>query len=151
MRSSWSSRIDFNIRENPPARVGGPDRRAAHAGRPCDPCGVTPCSEGTPREFHDEAADLRPAAFDAASGILSLMKQKDRRALLLGVGLDNDDGHKRITRGRDTLLVGGSKETHQAMQEKVVRFQEELDRRGMRLADVRCAEELKEIADRSGM
>ena len=112
---------------------------------------MTPCSEGTPRKFHDQAADLRPGAFGAASGILSLMKQKDRRALLLGVGLDNDDGHKRITRGRDTLLVGGSKETHQAMQEKVVRFQEELDRRGMRLADVRCADELKEIAERSGM
>lgn len=79
------------------------------------------------------------------------MRTKDRRALLLGVGLDNQDGHRRITRGRDTLLVGGSEETHGAMQERAVRFQEELDRRGMRLADVRCADELKEIAERAGM
>lgn len=82
------------------------------------------------------------------------MKRKSRddgRALLLGVGLDADDGHRRITQGRDVLLVGGSEDTHGEMQEKVVRFNEELDRRGKRLADVRCADELREIADKAGL
>ena len=74
-----------------------------------------------------------------------------RQALLLGVGLDGSDGHKRITRGRDTLLVGGSHDTHAQMQEKAVKLNEELDRRGIRLADVRCADELREIADRAGL
>ena len=79
------------------------------------------------------------------------MRPTNRQALLLGVGLDGRDGHRRITRARDALLVGGSKETHAVMQERVVRLQRELDRRGMRLADVRCADELREIADRAGM
>ena len=82
------------------------------------------------------------------------MKSKsrgDRKALFLGVGLDGDDGHRRITRGRETLLVGGSKETHEQMQERAVRLREELDKRGMRLADVRSADELREIADRAGL
>lgn len=72
-------------------------------------------------------------------------------ALLLGVGLDGHDGHRRVTRARDALLVGGSEETHAVMQERVIRFNEELDRRGMRLADVRNADELREIAEKSGM
>lgn len=78
-------------------------------------------------------------------------KRPTRQALLLGVGLDASDGHRRITRARDTLLVGGSKETHEAMQEKAIRFQEELERRGKRLADVTEVDELREIADRAGM
>lgn len=72
-------------------------------------------------------------------------------ALLLGVGLDGDDGHKRITRGRDVLIVGGSKDTHEQMQERAIRFNEELDRRGKRLAEVRCVEELREIAEKAGL
>jgi hypothetical protein len=73
------------------------------------------------------------------------------KALFLGVGLDGTDGHRRITRARDALLVGGSKETHERMQETTVRLNEELDRRGMRLADVRCVEELREIAGKAGL
>lgn len=64
--------------------------------------------------------------------------------LLLGVGLDGD-GEKRITKGRDFLLLGGSKDTHEAMTEHAVRVDEELERRGKRLADLRCVEELREI------
>ena len=71
--------------------------------------------------------------------------------MLLGVGLDGDDGHKRITRARDALIVGGSKDTHEQMQEHVAKFNEELTRRGKRLADVHSKDELREIADRAGM
>ena len=74
-----------------------------------------------------------------------------RSALLLGLGFDAQDGHRRMTRGRDFVLVGGSRDTHEQMQEKAVRFDEELRRRGKRLAEVRSTAELREIADKAGM
>lgn len=82
------------------------------------------------------------------------MKRRDRaprEALLLGVGFDGSDGHRRITRGPETLLVGGSQASHAHMQEVAVKLHDELRRRGMRLADVRCADELREIVDRAGI
>ena len=74
-----------------------------------------------------------------------------RSAILFGVGLDAEDGHRRVTRGRDFLLIGGSEGTHDQMQERAVRFDEELQRRGKRLAEVDSPEELREIADRAGI
>ncbi len=71
--------------------------------------------------------------------------------MLLGVGFDGDDGHRRVTRGRDFVLVGGSPDTHGEMQEKAIRFDEELKRRGKRLAEVESPDEIREIADRAGM
>jgi hypothetical protein len=59
---------------------------------------------------------------------------------LLGVGLDNDDGHRRITRTEAFLLVGGSAETHERMQETAVRFEEALERRGKSLAEAGVGE-----------
>lgn len=59
-----------------------------------------------------------------------------RRAILLGIGLDNADGHVRVTRGQEFYLVGGSQDTHERMQEKAVRFTEELDRRGKHMGDI---------------
>lgn len=55
---------------------------------------------------------------------------------MLGVGLDNEDGQKRLTRGKNFLLVGGSEETHGVMQETAVKINEKLDKRGKRLEDV---------------
>ncbi|MCE9634585.1 MAG: hypothetical protein K8T90_02680 [Planctomycetes bacterium] len=92
---------------------------------------------------------------DASADARAVTKAAKR--ILLGIGLDHDadesgeGGMRRITRARDALLVGGSKETHERMQETTIRFNEELDRRGMRLSDVRCADELREIADKAGM
>lgn len=54
---------------------------------------------------------------------------------LLGVGLDQDDGHKRITRADDVVLVGGSQETHEKMQDVAIYFNESLQERGKRLSD----------------
>ena len=82
---------------------------------------------------------------------MSESSRSRRSAILFGVGLDNEDGHRRVTRGRDFLLVGGSEDTHGEMQERAVRFDEELKRRGKRLAEVESTEELREIADRAGM
>ena len=60
-----------------------------------------------------------------------------KKAVLLGVGLDNDDGHIRATRGENFRLVGGSHETHQSMQEKCIKFNEKLKARGQRLEELR--------------
>ena len=58
---------------------------------------------------------------------------------MLGVGLDSD-GHKRVTTGENFALVGGSKETHEAMTEKAVKINEKLAKKGKRLEDVSRAE-----------
>ena len=66
---------------------------------------------------------------------------KDRRsAALLGLAFDNDDGHTRLTRGKNFVLYGGSQETHIAMQETALKINEHLDRRGKRLEDVSLRE-----------
>ena len=69
---------------------------------------------------------------------------------LLGVGLDNSDGHKRVTRSEEFLLVGGSKETHENMQDIAIRFAESLRDKGKRLKDATVEEVidlLKEAKD----
>lgn len=62
--------------------------------------------------------------------------QPSKSAAMLGVGLDNDDGQTRLTRGKNFMLVGGSKDTHGMMQEAAVKINERLDQRGKRLEDV---------------
>ena len=59
---------------------------------------------------------------------------------LLGVGLDNQDGHKRITQSEEMLLVGGSEETHDRMQDVAIRFSESLKNRGKRLQEASVEE-----------
>jgi hypothetical protein len=58
---------------------------------------------------------------------------KKTKAALLGLGLDNTDGHTRVTRGENFLLAGGSHETHEQMQEQCIKFNEKLSRRGKQL------------------
>jgi len=59
-----------------------------------------------------------------------------RKAHLVGLGLDNDDGHKRITRAEEFSIVGGSQETHERMTETVAKTFEELKKSGKYLAEV---------------
>jgi hypothetical protein len=61
------------------------------------------------------------------------------KALMVGIGLDSD-GHKRVTTGPNFALVGGSKETHEAMTEKAVKINEKLRVRGKELHEVSPAE-----------
>ncbi len=71
---------------------------------------------------------------------------------ILGVGLDNTDGQKRITRTAEMLLVGGSRETHEQMQETAIRFGEALEKRGKSLPEVTVREAIdlfREAHDRS--
>jgi hypothetical protein len=64
----------------------------------------------------------------------------DRVAGLLGLAFDADDGHKRITRGKNFLLAGGSDETHTLMRETIIKVNEQLDARGQKLADITASE-----------
>jgi hypothetical protein len=77
-------------------------------------------------------------------------KKKPRRSsgALVGLGFDNDDGHRRITTGEQFAVLGGSAETHERMTETVVKTFEELKQRGKQLDDVR-PNELAEIIKKS--
>jgi hypothetical protein len=61
----------------------------------------------------------------------------------LGVGLDSKDGHQRLTKNEHFLLVGGSEETHEKMQETAVKFTEALENKGKTLRETT----LEEILD----
>jgi hypothetical protein len=63
---------------------------------------------------------------------------------LLGLAFDATDGHKRITRGQDFLLAGGSEETHVLMRDTILRLNMRLVERGQRLADV-SVDELRDL------
>jgi hypothetical protein len=63
-------------------------------------------------------------------------KKPRKKAALLGLGLDNDDGHTRLTRGENFVLAGGSYETHAQMQETAIKINEQLDMRGQKLEDL---------------
>ncbi len=67
-------------------------------------------------------------------------EQPRKDAAILGIGLDNDDGHVRLTKGKNYALVGGSHDTHCLMQETAVKINEELDNRGKRLEDLSVRE-----------
>jgi hypothetical protein len=58
----------------------------------------------------------------------------------LGVGLDNQDGHQRLTRSDHFVIVGGSADTHERMQETAIKFDEALERRGKRLPEATLEE-----------
>jgi hypothetical protein len=77
-------------------------------------------------------------------------KKNSAKKQLLGLGLDTKDGHVRLTAGDNFRLVGGSEETHGEMQEKAIKMNEQLKRRGKTL-DTVTGEEFHEIADKLGM
>ena len=72
----------------------------------------------------------------------------DRRVVgFIGIGLDNQDGHQRLTQSEHFLLVGGSNETHERMQDTAIRFQQALRRRGKPLEDVPVQEVIQMLQD----
>lgn len=75
-------------------------------------------------------------------------KRQPKVGGIIGVGLDNEDGHKRITTGEKFLLVGGSETTHERMTETIVKTFEELKRRDKQLENV-DPQELGEIIHKS--
>jgi hypothetical protein len=75
-------------------------------------------------------------------------KRGRRKALMLGVGLDGQDGHVRVTKGENFRLVGGSEETHERMTETAVKVNEKLRRKGKELEEV-SGEEFADIVRES--
>lgn len=67
---------------------------------------------------------------------------------IVGLGLDNEDGHKRVTTGEKFVLVGGSEETHERMTETMIKTFEELKRRDKPLEKV-DPRELAEIVHKA--
>ncbi|MFA5865278.1 MAG: hypothetical protein WC975_11400 [Phycisphaerae bacterium] len=70
--------------------------------------------------------------------------------MLLGVGLDNQDGHVRITRGENFHLLGGSHDTHEQMQEQAIKINEKLTTKGKTLENV-THQEFIDLAHEVGM
>lgn len=69
--------------------------------------------------------------------------QPARRAHVLGIGLDNHDGHKRITRAEKFSVVGGSAETHEKVTETLIKTFEDLKSKGRELEET----EPRELAE----
>jgi len=72
------------------------------------------------------------------------------RKILLGLGFDCDDGHVRITKGQNFRIFGGSTDTHEMMQEKAVKFNEQLEKRHKSLDDIND-KEFRDIARAIGL
>jgi len=72
------------------------------------------------------------------------------KKVMLGLGLDCKDGHVRVTKGKNFRLFGGSEETHGAMQEKAIKFNEQLERRRKTLDDIN-EQEFRDIASSVGL
>lgn len=64
--------------------------------------------------------------------------------------MDGRDEHRRITRGDNFCLVGGSEETHEKMTETAVKFNEKLSKRGKRLGELSREEFTDLIREASG-
>ena len=81
---------------------------------------------------------------------MTLMQQSSPRprrlrAALIGFGFDNADDQNRLTRGGQSLIFGGSAETHAEMQETASRMEQQLDEVGRQLGDLDPSE-LVELA-----
>ena len=72
------------------------------------------------------------------------------KKILLGLGFDSKDGHLRITKGENFRLFGGSEETHGMMQEKAIKFNEQLDKRHKHIDDI-GEKEFREISREIGL
>lgn len=70
--------------------------------------------------------------------------------IVLGLGLDNKDGHVRVTKGKNFRLYGGSEATHEIMQEKVIKLNEQLDKRHKTLDNI-GKKEFIDIAEKIGL
>ncbi len=80
-----------------------------------------------------------------SSATSTTVKDKTKKSAnyLLGIGLDNKDGHKRITQAEKFSILGGSEETHGKMTETVVKTFETIKDQGKELEQI----EIDELAD----
>jgi len=83
----------------------------------------------------------------------SRKKSEPKVKAVVGLALDADDGQKRITRTEEMVLLGGSQDTHERMQETAIRFSEELEKRGKTLPEASIPEVidlLREAIEKQG-
>lgn len=73
---------------------------------------------------------------DTGSPPMTEKRKNDTSIFLLGIGLDNDDGHYRLTRGKAFHLVGGSETTHRKMQDKMMELSDDLAKKGKDISDI---------------
>ncbi|MDD5005647.1 MAG: hypothetical protein PHS93_03990 [Candidatus Omnitrophica bacterium] len=76
-------------------------------------------------------------------------KEKYKK-ILLGLGLDAKDGHTRITKGKNFYLLGGSKTTHNQMQETAIKFNEQLKKKNKTLDEI-SEQEFIDISHKVGL
>src|SRR5262249_7423799 len=89
-----------------------------------------------------DSTDLQPR--NGASTLKNKRNREEPEVIgFLGVGLDNYDGHTRLTQSEHFLLVGGSEETHERMQDRAIRFTEALRRSGKTLQETPLDEVLE--------
>jgi hypothetical protein len=62
-----------------------------------------------------------------------MTEKKEKQGHLLGLGFDQDDELKRITRAPEFTLLGGSEETHGRMLEETQAFLEVLGKYGKKM------------------
>ena len=72
---------------------------------------------------------------------------KPRVVRVLGLGLDNDDGHIRITNGKNFNILLGSEQSHERMQETCIKMNEKLEACGRKLEDLSPDEFVDLISD----
>lgn len=82
--------------------------------------------------------------------VASRRHNNEKKSLMMGVGLDNEDGHKRITKGDNFYLVGGSEETHEKMTETAIKVNEKLSSKGKELHEISREEFIDLIHEASG-
>ena len=75
---------------------------------------------------------------------------RNYRKIILGLGFDSKDGHLRITKGDNFRLFGGSEDTHEQMQEKAIKFNEQLDKRHKSLEEIN-EQEFRDISKEIGL
>ena len=69
-------------------------------------------------------------------------------AHLMGLGLDCNDGHKRITQADKFSIIGGSESTHGRMTETLLKTMEDLTIKGKTLEEA-SPEELSDIISKN--
>ena len=75
---------------------------------------------------------------------------RNYKKIILVLGFDSKDGHLRITKGDNFRIFGGSENTHEIMQEKAIKFNEQLDKRHKSLEDIN-EKEFRDISKTIGL
>ncbi len=65
------------------------------------------------------------------------MQNNTNRGHLFGLGLDNEDGHMRITQAEQFSILGGSKETHERLTMTFIKTFKSLEQNGKRLEQMK--------------